>query len=55
MAYYMQQLNNVYAQMLQAMTINMYHPMPGNMPGAMHQQAPQSPAAPAPDASAPKA
>jgi len=29
MAYYMQQLNNVYAQMLQAMTINMYHPMPG--------------------------
>lgn len=55
MAYYMQQLNNVYAQMLQAMTINMYHPMPGNMPGAMHQQAPQSPAAPAPDASVPKA
>lgn len=55
MAYYMQQLNNVYAQMLQAMTINMYHPMPGNMPGAMHQQAPRSPAAPAPDASVPKA
>lgn len=43
MAYYMQQLNNVYAQMLQAMTINMYHPMPGNM----HQQPQQPGAAPA--------
>lgn len=55
MAYYMQQLNNVYAQMLQAMTINMYHPMPGNMPGGMHpQQAPAS-AAPAPEAPATQA
>ena len=51
----MQQLNNVYAQMLQAMTINMYHPMPGNMPGGMHsQQAPAS-AAPAPEAPATQA
>lgn len=58
MAYYMQQLNNVYAQMLQAMTINMYHPMPGNMPGnmpgAMHQQAPR-PSAPTPETPAPQA
>lgn len=54
MAYYMQQLNNVYAQMLQAMTINMYHPMPGNMPGAAPHQAPQ-PAAPAPEAPATQA
>lgn len=58
MAYYMQQLNNVYAQMLQAMTINMYHPMPGNMPGNMpgaaHHQATQ-PAAPAPEAPATQA
>ena len=51
MAYYMQQLNNVYAQMLQAMTINMYHPMPAGM---RSQQTPQQ-APSVPDQDAPQA
>ncbi len=33
MARYMKQLNSVYEKMIKAMTVNMYRPMPGMMPG----------------------
>lgn len=33
MARYMKQLNSVYEKMIKAMTVNMYRPMPGAMPG----------------------
>lgn len=35
MARYMKQLNSVYEKMINAMTVNMYQPMPGVMPGNM--------------------
>ncbi|MBR5030601.1 MAG: gliding motility protein GldL [Muribaculaceae bacterium] len=35
MARYMKQLNSVYEKMINAMTVNMYQPMPGMMPGNM--------------------
>ncbi len=38
MAHYMKQLNSVYEKMINAMTVNMYQPMPGAMP-----QMPQMP------------
>ena len=33
MARYMKQLNSVYEKMIKAMTVNMYRPMGGSMPG----------------------
>lgn len=52
MARYMQQLNGIYANMIQAMTVNMYRPMPGApMPGTHthehHYQAPVAENSPA--------
>ncbi|MBP5688397.1 MAG: gliding motility protein GldL [Muribaculaceae bacterium] len=40
MAHYMKQLNSVYEKMINAMTVNMYQPMPGGMP-AMPVNMPQ--------------
>ena len=42
MAHYMKQLNSVYEKMINAMTVNMYQPMPGAMP-AMPGNMPQMP------------
>ena len=37
MARYMKQLNSVYEKMITAMTINMYNPMMGGVPGSDKQ------------------